>query len=66
MERDHGLEVVKLNNKDMLRTLENAVRFGRPVLLEDVGQVGVGLGAICCCAHATRHAEHVLYLKCGS
>ena len=40
MEKDHALEVVKLSDKDMLRTLENAVRFGRPVLLEDIGQVG--------------------------
>jgi dynein heavy chain len=38
MERDNGLEVVKPSAKDFLRTLENAVRFGRPVLLEDVGE----------------------------
>lgn len=38
MERDHGLEVVKLSDKDFLRTLENGVRFGRPVILEDIGE----------------------------
>jgi hypothetical protein len=45
MEKDNALELVKLSDKDMLRTLENAVRFGRPVLLEDIGQVGKGLYA---------------------
>ncbi|GBF98747.1 dynein heavy chain axonemal [Raphidocelis subcapitata] len=38
MERDAGLEVVKPSAKDFLRSLENGVRFGRPVLLEDVGE----------------------------
>ena len=31
-----GLDVVKSSDKDFLRTLENGVRFGRPVLLENV------------------------------
>ena len=31
-----GLQVVKLNDKDLLRSLENAIRFGKPVLLENV------------------------------
>ena len=38
MERDAGLDVIKLSEKDMLRTLENGVRFGRAVLLENVGE----------------------------
>jgi dynein heavy chain len=38
MERDAGLEVVKPSAKDFLRSLENGVRFGRPVLLEDLGE----------------------------
>lgn len=38
MERERSLEVVKLSNKDFLRTLENAVRFGKPVVLEDIGE----------------------------
>eukprot|EP00294_Goniomonas_avonlea_P007519 CAMPEP_0114565520 /NCGR_PEP_ID=MMETSP0114-20121206/14353_1 /TAXON_ID=31324 /ORGANISM="Goniomonas sp, Strain m" /LENGTH=1925 /DNA_ID=CAMNT_0001751771 /DNA_START=60 /DNA_END=5835 /DNA_ORIENTATION=- len=37
-EKDHNLDVVKLSDKDILRTLCNAVRFGKPVLLENVGQ----------------------------
>ena len=36
MEQDAGLDVVKLTNKDMLRTMENCVRFGRACLLENV------------------------------
>ena len=39
MEKAAGLEVVKMTDKVFLRTLENAVRFGRPVLAENVGEV---------------------------
>lgn len=35
-ERDNGLDVIKLSDKDFLRSLENAVRFGKPCLLENV------------------------------
>ena len=38
MEKDKGLDVIKLNDKDYLRTLENGVRFGRAVLLENIGE----------------------------
>ncbi|ETV99156.1 hypothetical protein H310_08559 [Aphanomyces invadans] len=38
MEHDHGLYVIKLTDSDYLRTLENAVQFGRPVLLENIGE----------------------------
>ena len=37
-ERDNGLDVMKLTDKDFLRSLENAVRFGKPCLLENVGE----------------------------
>ncbi|KAI8999183.1 dynein heavy chain and region D6 of dynein motor-domain-containing protein [Gaertneriomyces semiglobifer] len=36
MEKENGLEVVKLTDRDLIRSLENAVRFGKPVLLENV------------------------------
>ncbi|KAK7907430.1 hypothetical protein WMY93_016042 [Mugilogobius chulae] len=36
MERENGLEVVKLSDNDFLRSLENAIRFGKPALLENV------------------------------
>eukprot|EP01018_Ginkgo_biloba_P007239 Gb_31251 [translate_table: standard] len=36
MYRERGLDVIKLSEKDYLRTLENAVRFGRVVLLENI------------------------------
>lgn len=36
LEKDAGLDIVKLTDKDFLRTLENAVRFGRPCLLENI------------------------------
>ncbi|VDM31966.1 unnamed protein product [Hydatigera taeniaeformis] len=38
LEGDEGLEVVKTSEKDFLRTIENSIRFGRPVLLENVGE----------------------------
>jgi dynein heavy chain, axonemal len=37
-EKDNGIDVVKLSDKDFLRSLENAVRFGKPCLLENVGE----------------------------
>ncbi|XP_066265765.1 dynein axonemal heavy chain 1-like isoform X2 [Branchiostoma lanceolatum] len=38
MEKDNGLDVMKLTDRDFLRSLENAVRFGKPCLLENVGE----------------------------
>lgn len=38
MEKVKNLSVVKLTDSDYIRTLENAVQFGTPVLLENVGE----------------------------
>ncbi|KAM7402690.1 hypothetical protein PAMP_017906 [Pampus punctatissimus] len=38
MERDNALEVMKLSDRDFLRSLENAIRFGKPCILENVGE----------------------------
>lgn len=38
MENKNKLFVIKLSDSDFLRTLENAIQFGRPVLLENVGE----------------------------
>ncbi|KAI9347975.1 dynein heavy chain and region D6 of dynein motor-domain-containing protein [Zopfochytrium polystomum] len=38
MEKSKSLQVVKLTDGDYIRTLENAVQFGTPVLLENVGE----------------------------
>jgi len=38
MEKDNHLHVIKLTDADFLRTLENAVQFGHPVLLENIGE----------------------------
>ena len=35
-EKDAGLEIIKLTDRDFLRSLENSVRFGKPCLLENV------------------------------
>jgi hypothetical protein len=32
------VQVIKLSDKDFLRTLENGIRYGAPVLLENVGE----------------------------
>jgi dynein heavy chain, axonemal len=34
--RENKLQIIKLSQADFLRTLENAIRFGQPVLLENV------------------------------
>ena len=36
MEADAGVETCKPSDKEFLRTLENAVRFGKPVVMENV------------------------------
>ena len=38
MERESGLRVVKLTQSDYVRTLENCIQFGTPVLIENVGE----------------------------
>lgn len=38
LEKQNKLTVIKLTDGDYLRTLENAVQFGQPVLLENVGE----------------------------
>jgi len=38
LEKDNGLKVVKMTDSGYVRTLENAIQFGMPVLLENVGE----------------------------
>lgn len=38
MESANGLDIIKLSDKDFLRTLENCIRFGKPCLLENIGE----------------------------
>ena len=38
MEEERGLISIKLSDADYMRTLENALQFGKPVLLENVGE----------------------------
>ncbi|CAL8075896.1 unnamed protein product [Calicophoron daubneyi] len=38
MEKNNKLSVIKLSDSNYLRTLENAIQFGMPVLLENVGE----------------------------
>ena len=38
LQEKESINVVKLSDKDFLRSLENAVRFGKPCLLENVGE----------------------------
>ncbi|KAF5403840.1 Dynein heavy chain axonemal [Paragonimus heterotremus] len=33
-----GMTVIKMSDKDFLRSLENSIRFGKPCLLENVGE----------------------------
>ena len=38
VEKENNLLVIKLSDSDYMRTVENAVQFGQPVLLENVGE----------------------------
>eukprot|EP01038_Epipyxis_sp_PR26KG_P004763 gene4763-6681_t len=38
MERNNSLQVIKLTDGNYLRTLENSIQFGTPVLMENVGE----------------------------
>jgi dynein heavy chain len=38
MEKDLKLQVIKLSDQNYARILENAIQFGTPVLLENVGE----------------------------
>jgi len=41
MEQPHDLRIIKFTDSDFMRTLENAIQFGIPVLLENVGGCGL-------------------------
>ncbi|CAH1117610.1 unnamed protein product [Phaedon cochleariae] len=38
MERSNNLAIIRLNQADYVRILENAIQFGQPVLLENIGE----------------------------
>lgn len=38
LEKHNNLSVVKLTDADYMRTLENCIKFGTPLLLENVGE----------------------------
>ena len=38
MEKANNLHVVKLTDSDFVRTLENCIQFGTPVLMENIGE----------------------------
>lgn len=37
-EKDNRLSVIKINDADYMRTVENCIQFGTPLLLENVGE----------------------------
>lgn len=41
MEKTNNLKVIKLSDADYMRTVENAIKFGYPVLLENIGTIYV-------------------------
>ncbi|EGR31445.1 hypothetical protein IMG5_109350, partial [Ichthyophthirius multifiliis] len=38
LEQPRGINIIKLTDTDYLRVLENSIQFGKPVLLENVGE----------------------------
>jgi len=37
-EKENHLNVIKISDTDYMRTLENCIQFGNPLLLENVGE----------------------------
>lgn len=37
-EKENNLSIIKLTDSDYMRTLENCIQFGTPLLLENVGE----------------------------
>lgn len=37
-EKDNRLNVIKISDTDYMRTVENCIQFGTPLLLENVGE----------------------------
>lgn len=37
-EKENNLSVIKLTDADYIRTLENCIQFGTPLLLENIGE----------------------------
>ncbi|KPI87221.1 putative dynein heavy chain [Leptomonas seymouri] len=64
MERDNSLRVVKLTDANYMRTLENAIRVGLPVLIENVGE---SLDAVLdpVLLRQTYHSQGRLLIKLG-
>ena len=46
-EKDNGVKVIKLTDATYMRTLENAVQFGNPVILEVSASIGDFLVSSC-------------------
>ena len=40
-ERQRNLKIVDLQQPDFLRTLENAIQFGTPVLMQNIGMLKI-------------------------
>ena len=57
MEQEQGLLIIKLTQSDYLRTLENAIQFGKPVLCENV------LEQVSTLSPGTWHAHHTDALR---
>lgn len=38
MEKSNNMSIIRLTHPDYARVLENAIQFGQPVLLENVGE----------------------------
>ncbi|RNF08530.1 dynein, axonemal, heavy polypeptide 1 [Trypanosoma rangeli] len=64
MERDNNLRVIKLTDATYMRVLENAIRMGLPVLLENVEEtVDAALDSVLLCQ--TYRSQGRLLLKLG-
>ena len=55
MESQNGLKIIKLTDANFLRTLENSIRIGTPVLLEEVNLMYSRKGLVLYCSILGRH-----------
>ena len=56
MEGRNGLKIIKFTDANYLRTLENAIRIGTPVLLEEVCVCVYVDACMCACMRVCMHA----------
>jgi len=49
LHQNHNIKVVRMNDRDIIRVLENGIKNGIPILVEDIGEtIDSALNPILC------------------